>query len=61
MSYTHINYEDLCDEVATLKVEVEVTTAKLKFFMLESRREAKVKNMYKLFLVISIIVFGIWR
>ena len=53
MSYAHINYEDLCDEVATLKAEVEVTTTKLKFFMLESRREAKAKNMYKLLLVVS--------
>ena len=53
MSYAHINYEDLCDEVATLKAEVEVTVAKLKFSMLESKREAKAKNMYKLLLVIS--------
>ena len=63
MSYAHINYEDLCDEVATLKAEVEVITAKLKFSMLESRREAKAKNMYKLLLVISglILLFLAFR
>ena len=53
MSCAQINYEDLCDEMVTLKAEVKVTTVKLKFSMLESRRKAKAKNMNILILVIS--------
>ena len=44
MSYAHINYDDLCDEVATLKADIEVVHAKLKNSMLESRKEAKAKK-----------------
>ena len=34
MSYAHINYGDLCDEVATLKAKIEVVEEKLKNSML---------------------------
>ena len=44
MSYAHINDDDLCDEVVTLKEKIGVVQAKLKNYMLESRREAKAKK-----------------
>ena len=56
MSYAHINYDDLCDEVATLKADIEVVHAKLKNSMLESRKEAKAKKVYKFLLVISELI-----
>ena len=33
--------DDLCDEVATLKAEIEVVQAKLHTYLVDSRREAK--------------------
>ena len=44
MSYAHISEEDLCDEIVTLKAEIEVVATKLKYSMLESIREAKAKK-----------------
>ena len=52
MYYAFVNDDDLCDEVATLKVEIEFLEAKLKDSMLESRKEAKAKKMYKFLLMI---------
>ena len=47
MSYGFVSDVDLCDEVATLKAEIEVLKANLKDSMLKSRKEAKAKKMYK--------------
>ena len=46
--------DDLCDEIATLKVEIKVVQAKLQTYVVDSRREAKAKKkVYKYVLIIS--------
>ena len=56
MSYALVCDDELCDEVATLKVKIEVLEAKLKDSMLESRKEVKTKKMYKFLLMISWLI-----
>ena len=47
--------DDLCDEVATLKADIEVLQAKLQIYEVGSRREAK-KKLYKYVLIISWLI-----
>ena len=56
MPYGFVSDADLCDEVATLKAEIEVLETNLKDSMLESRKELNVKKMYKWLLMITWLI-----